>query len=339
MIKTPFLYNIVKHIRRKIDGLKVLPMAVTLDISNRCNAACPFCARQVSECRRHDLMSKETFYNIMKQVSNCASVKSICLSSWGEAMLHPDFDEFVDYIKANNYNLGFPTNLSLSHKHFDSMMKADHIMCSIEGHDKESYEQLRINLKYETIYNNVAEFDKLVKQRREKGLHTPQREVNYLVNKNSEPQKFVKLWGDYFDVIGIRPFLPPLIWSVDEKRFIIYKNNALKEKLIHLSKKVHNMQCGQPFNNVIIRASGKLALCCSDYDSQLDFGDYEDLFENYKNNISLNKIREEFRKNKLNVCKNCFQNAEIPKQEMLNVLPELREIEKNNKNIVIYANR
>lgn len=33
--------------------------------------------------------------------------------------------------------------MSLSHNHFETLLKVTHIMFSIEGHDKKSYEALR----------------------------------------------------------------------------------------------------------------------------------------------------------------------------------------------------
>lgn len=321
------------------NDLMVAPIHVTIDISNNCNASCPFCSRQLSEYSQNGFMQKELFYKIISQIKKYEDIKSIGLAAWGEPMLHPNFEEFVQYLHGDGYSIGFPSNLSLARKHFNSMLKASHIMFSIEGHDKESYEQSRVNLKFETVYNNVVEFDKIIKEKRKNGEKTPIREINYLLSKNSKPEEFIKLWGPYVDKIGIRPVLPAFGWDKETNHLKYYENNSFKNSLIPLDIKVENMQCHQPFKAIFVRANGKLALCCSDYDIQLDFGNSEELLNSYFENVNLNKIRNEFVTNKLDLCANCFQNSEISTDNLLTIFPELEQIEQNNKKVKIYANR
>lgn len=310
---------------------------VTIDISNECNALCPFCNRQVvPEHPLKGLMKKEVFYNIMNQIEQIPSVSEINLMAYGEPMLHPCFDEFVNYIKSKNYELSFATNLSVAEKHFESMLKADNLMFSIEGHDKESYEKSRIRLIFERTYSNIVEFDKLVRKRRDENQHTPKREINYLVDKQSKVSEFIDLWGDFVDEIGIRPIFAPLQWN--GSMFVQRTPISLKDNLLPLNKPIKNMFCSQPFSSLNIRANGKLALCCSDYDCDLNFGNWENLNNSFVNNENYQKVRSELRNNKLKICKGCFQNFEVNRDTLFQELPDIRKYT-NSKKVKIYANR
>ena len=165
---------------KKENKYEVKPVSVTIDISNRCNAACPFCNRQLSDLKRNNFMSEEMFYEIVKEVKKIKSVKNIVLAAFGEPMLHPKFDEFVDFLVKNKYRVGFPTNMSLADKHFDSMLKASHIMMSVEGWDKKSYDESRKNLNFETTYNNIVKFSEIVEKQKEAGSYARN---EFFVNK------------------------------------------------------------------------------------------------------------------------------------------------------------
>ncbi len=322
----------------KNQKYNVNPTSITIDISNRCNAACPFCSRQISSLRRNEIMPKDMFYCIMEQVSQIKSIKSVVLAAWGEPMLHPDFDEFVDFLTSKGYKVGFPSNMSLAHNHFDSILKVSHIMLSIEGHDKETYSNSRKNLNFDVVYNNVKELDTLIKEKRSKGEKTPTREINFLINKESDIDEYMNTWSEFVDIVRIGPVLPVALWDKTLNCSKLITNEELRGKMLPCDSMVKNMYCAQPFKSIFVRANGKLALCCSDYDFDLDLGDYSNIKTSYFNNIQFKKIRKEFRKNQLEICKNCFQNFEIKKEDLFRFLPSLSKYSDKPK-IVIYSNR
>ena len=162
------------------------------------------------------------------------------------------------------------------------------------------------------------------------------REMNFLLTKDSHVNEFVELWKPYVDIIRIGPILPISIWN--GSNFDLKVNEDLEEKLLPCNNFVEGMFCAQPFQSIVIRANGELALCCSDYDSTLNFGTYKDLAKVYKTNENFNKIRDEFKTNTLNICKNCFQNFEIRKDTLLEYLPELEKYFDDDK-CRIYYNR
>jgi organic radical activating enzyme len=330
MLKRQFPFLLA--LKQKMEWGRVLPRSACIDISNNCNAACPFCARQVSGNPKNGLMAPQMFESVVEQLSQIKSVKHIVLAAWGEPLLHPHFDAYLDLLHSQGYTVGFPTNFSLAHKHFDSLLKAQQIMLSIEGHDKESYEKKRVGLSFDKVHANVAEFDQRVKLARSKGRHTPVREINCLLQPDLQIDAFMETWLDLVDIVRIGPTLPVLVW-----------NNRLgcfeaKNPILPLSRPVPRMYCSQPFTRLTIRANGKLALCCTDYDSALNFGNTERLQDAFFQNPNLNRVRDEFRNKNLEVCKNCFQNFEMPQAEMFALFPELEKYRTHPK-VVIYGNR
>lgn len=332
------IINKIKNFIRQNKKYRIKPTHVTIDISNNCNAKCPFCTRQLSEYSQSGFMSKEIFYDIMHQIKKVKSIKTIILAAWGEPMLHPNFDEFVNYIKESNYSLTYPTNMSLAHKHFDSLLKTDYLMLSIEGWDKESYEKFRKNLTFDVVYENMKKLDLLIKEKKSEGDKVPFRDINFLITKETNIDAFYSLWNKYVDLISVRPMLPLLSWCNVDKTVKLISNKDLDNVLLPLNHKVEKMFCAMPFNIIYVRADGKLALCCSDYDIQLDFGDYKNLIYDFKNNKNLNNVRSEFKKNKLDLCSHCFQNVEISKEDLFKHLPELKKYDADKK-IKIYTNR
>ena len=306
-----------KALKSKIKRYKIRPKSVTIDISNRCNAQCPFCSRQISEIN---------------------TIKQICFAAFGEPLLHPDFDEFTDFVISKGYRLAYPTNMQLADKHFDFLLKATNIMFSIEGYDKETYEKSRVNLNFERTLNNIKEFDRLIREKRARKEKTPNREINCLITKESDIEKYFSLWGEVADIIRVGPILPVLIYD-NKAQLPVLKYNENEENItFKLEKNVKNMYCNQIFNNINIRANGELALCCSDYDFNTDFGTYKDLQNSFRNNKNFNKIRKEFKLHQLEYCKNCPQNFEIDLDELFKLKPELTSFQKDPK-VIIYSNR
>lgn len=315
------------------DKNDIVPSQITIEISGNCNAKCPFCPRQVFEMDLKGFMPKEIFYNIIKQIKQIPTIKTVSLAALGEPLLHPNFDEFVEYLTKLNYEVMFPTNMSLAHKHFHTLLKAKRIIYSIEGHDKESYEKLRRNLNFEQVYKNVKVLDELIKEKRSKEEHSPARLLNFIITKNSEIKTHIELWGDYVDAINIRPIGHPLKWDKNLKTFIPIEIEQMQDEIFPKVEKTEKTKCTQPFELIVIRPDGKLSLCCCDTGCDLDFGDYRNLKKSFFKNKNLNKVREEFRKNNIEICKNCTENFVVSKDTLIESLPELNGIE--NKKIRI----
>lgn len=342
-MKIPGLYQLELLFRKRLRPAfqkkpKYFLRAVILDLSHYCNARCPFCPRQILKPELKGFMSRKIFYNSMKQIEKIPSVTQITLAAEGEPLMHPDFDEFVDYIKSKGYFIAFPTNMALADKHFDAMMKCDSIMYSIEGSDKESYEKSRIGCPFEKTLENVKEFRKRVEERRAQGLHVPDTHINYIVTKEASPEEFLKLWQPYVDHIRIDPVMPVVNWNKNEKVIETVIGKNLRDKMLPTSP-VEKKSCIQPFMLTVVKPNGKLGLCCSDYNIGLNFGTYKEIDRNFQHNENLNKIRTEFEAGAPIICSGCPQHIEVKRETLFEYLPKLRGIEEKYPNVKIYENR
>lgn len=311
---------------------KVKPFQITIDISGKCNAKCPFCLRQIKGIKNNEFMPKEVFYKIIEQVKEINSIKVISLSAYGEPLLHPNFDEFVSYLHRMNYNILVTTNMSLADKHYDSLLKVSHIMFSLEGWDKSSYEKYRKNLNFEKVYGNIKEFDSIIKIKRQNKEKTPSRAINFLVTKNSQIKEFITLWKPYSDLIHIGLMKNPISWDSQNQCFKQICSSELKQEIIPSLQLKGQNNCTQPFNVITIQSNGKLRFCCNDYDCSYNLGDYKNIREYFKNPY-FKLIRKEILNKKLNICKNCFGNSEASLEYLSQYLPEITEINAQNERL------
>lgn len=322
--------NLINKIKNKFLKPCIDPHQVTIDISGNCNAQCPFCYRQVFDYPQSGFMPKEMFYEIIKQVKDIPSIKTVSLAVLGEPLLHPDFDEFIDYLSRLKYDIFFPTNMSLADRHFESLLKTKQLIFSIEGHNKENYERYRKNLNFDQVFDNIKRFDELIKEKRKKGETTPTRCINYIVSKNSDVNKFIELWGEYADLIRVYPIRDPYKWDDQNGCLVSQTIDSMQDEIIPKTKLLKKIECSDLYHSIVISTTGKLNLCFSGVECKLDFGDYKDIKNNYFYNKNFNKIRNEIKKNKPQVCKNCFQNFDISKETLSEYLPALNEL-KNPK--------
>lgn len=322
----------MEDILEDYNKFEVKPIQITIDISGECNAKCPFCARQVVDMDLKGFLPKEAFYSIIEQVQELKTIETISLAALGEPLLHPNFDEFVKHLSKLNYNILVTTNMALSHKHFDSLLKATHVIFSIEGHDKKRYEELRKNLSFKKVFENLNKFDKLLKEKRKKREKTPKRLINFITTKNSKVNEFIDLWGDYTDFIRIWAIGHPQQWSKELELFEPVVIKELEQEIIPRVERFESNQCCQPFNLIAIHPNGKLGLCCNDSGCSYDFGDYKNIAKSFFENEKLNLIRDEFKNNKSHTCKNCAYNYNLSIKNISRYLPELKTI--TNKKII-----
>ncbi len=287
--------------------MKIEPVQITIDICGKCNAECLFCLRNLGKDVPQGIMKKEVFYEIMRQVKEIKTIRIISLSAYGEAMLHPDFDEFVSYLNKLKYNILVITNMSLADSHYDSLLKLSHIIYSIEGYDKETYEKYRKNIDFNKVLQNIKDFDILVKQQRAKEQKTPTRLINCTCDKNTKINLFIEKWKNYTDSIVFNPIVRPISWNEQNKIFENVQVDGLEEILFECNKEATREICTQPFKTIVIHPDGTLALCCNDANCKMDFGNYKDI-KSYFNNENFSKIRKELLANKPVICKNCTVN-------------------------------
>ena len=290
---------------------------IYLGICESCNASCTFCYREFYSPKPKGFMSDEIFTSVLKQIRESKTVESVSLTV-GEPTLHPNFDNFSKELNKNkSYKTTIVTNMSLAHKHFDALMEYDGIVMSIEGYNKETYENYRRGLSWERVRENVITLDKYVKA---KGEKAPQRKINFIVDRATEIRKFVEVWSDYTDVIMIDPMLPQTFWEG--------KKNELKETSQNPfsfteSKKI---ACTEPFYRLGVLADGSVKPCGTRMYEKKDYGTYNSLQNIFNEQKNIKWLRKYRKKNKMLGCHNCRHSLEVDTNEWQSVIDEHRDL-------------
>jgi wyosine [tRNA(Phe)-imidazoG37] synthetase (radical SAM superfamily) len=322
--------NAVKFLARKVRNIifgDVEPVEIVIDISGGCNAFCPFCPRQLMDSPPSKMMEMGIFNSILSQVKTIKSIKIIRLYAVGEPMLHPHFDECVRLAKATGLKVNLSTNMSIGHKYFDALMLVDNVQFSVEGWNKETYEEYRKGLEFDSVKSNIIEFDRLIKQRRLDGKITPSRNINLLLTKKTNLDEFMAVWQKYADQIDIHPMYHMAIWDEEQNGFNVQYDKGLKDDYFEFSKKKYK-HCSYPFSMITVNSSGNLALCCSDFSYKLSLGDYKNLYLSFTKSPELNRIRNEFRSGNPVTCIDCQQFYKPNKDELYRHFGGLLKYEK-----------
>ena len=304
---------------------------ITMDISSVCNAKCPYCPRQREghPFKNNDIMSEEVFNTIFKQLEKLPKVRTINLYAYGEPLLNKNAGKFIQKLRTlKNRYLVLSTNTTNMEKFTEDLMLLDKIQFSIEGWDKESYEKTRVNLVFEETLEKIKNFDIEIKKRRASGLCTPKRVIHCLYTKNANLEAFVKLWSPYVDEMRFTPLGTYSTWDNG-----IPKQHQIKELendiFNYYEKKDLTHYCSYVKRCITLNSAGKVVLCCSDFEQNLNLGDYSDLVKAFKNPFFKNLARKMIL-NEPNYCDACVLQYKIPIDEIHQFQPNIEKLKNYN---------
>jgi radical SAM protein with 4Fe4S-binding SPASM domain len=305
---------------------KPKPKEIIVDICAACNAACPFCPRlYMPEERSKGYMDLELFRFILKEAKK-EGIQNIRLYSTAEPTLHPKFNEIIDLLVQGGFHISVSTNASMLEKHIDALMQVDVLQYSIEGWDKESYEIYRFPLKFDKIYQNIALFH----QEKLKRKSFPKISTNLLLTRDTDLEKYMSLWGDFVDEIQMHFMLEATTYEND--KFVSRKNEKIADKYFQFTREHKNFVCGYPFNVLTVAFDGKIALCCNDFSASMGIGNIREGIERVFESQVLQKVRSEFYKQDLDVCKECSFFAKPHKQDILLLKESLAALDEKYQN-------
>lgn len=131
----------------------------TIDISGTCNLKCPSCANSVSPNRPKNFMSLSDFKLITDKIlSETDIVSHFCLYSWGEPMLHPHLNQFINYAHSKGIATAISTNLSInSDTDIQSLVKSspDTLKISLSGYYPEIYNIAHVGGNINLVKSNL----------------------------------------------------------------------------------------------------------------------------------------------------------------------------------------
>lgn len=317
-----------KYWQVKYKFFKPKPSEIILDISASCNAACPFCPRVFMDAdRSKGYMSLELYQFSLKEAKK-HGIGRLRLYSTAEPTLNPNFSEMIDLAKKMGFFISVSTNASMMHKHMQALLKVDQIQFSIEGWDKESYEFYRQPLKFEKVYENIKHFNQLCSKIAQKPLC----QINLLLTKETQIDKFIALWGEFCDELHIHFMFPS---SVFENGHIVSKIPLnMKDKLYKFNTKSGRKDCSYPFQVITVSYDGKISLCCDDFSSSFALGTIKDGIDVVFYSPKIEKIRKQFISQKFNICEACNLFLEPQARDILHIKKELKNIESTKTKVI-----
>jgi radical SAM protein with 4Fe4S-binding SPASM domain len=300
------------------------PLLVDLELSSRCNLACPMCPTVTQEFidKRVKPYKKGTLdFGLAKKIIDEIAGKVFALRlSWvGEPTLHPKFVEIIRYAKQKGIQeVSFLTNgTKFLPAYFRKVAEAgaDWITISIDGMG-ETYNAIRAPLRFEETLEKI----RAMKEYKEKrGLKKPVIKIQGVwpaVREN--PEAFYNTFEPIVDLVAFNP----LIDYLHNDKDIVYEEN---------------FSCPQHYQRLVIASNGSAAMCSNDDNVTVVLGNaFEQTIHEIWHGKEMQRVREIHAKKdgfkQIPACAHCY----YPRKT---VADELATINGRDVRIENYVNR
>ena len=287
------------------------PLLVDLELASKCNLTCPMCPTITDEFLDKRVSPFEgglMDYNLATKIIDevAGNIYSLRLSWIGESTLHPKLIDAVKYAKnAGIPEVSFLTNGTKLHLgYMKKLIDAglDHMTISIDGMGD--------------IYNSIRApltFEKTLKKLRDLRNHMDTHKLEKPLLKiqgiwpaiKKDPELYYDTFEPLVDLIAFNPLIDYL-----------HNDNDIEY--------VDNFYCPQPYQRVVVGASGKVSMCSSDDFQDIEIGDvnYESIY-NIWHGEKFDAVREQHQKKdgflKIKPCKNCFYPRKTEANERVEI--------------------
>ena len=136
------------------------PHFIEFELTNHCQLKCIMCPHP-QMTRPKGFMQPALVKKIVDEVRG--HTKDSYLHIQGEPLLHPEFDECVNYVADAGIRTSFASNALLLDGDIASKVlhsKLNEIIISIDSLDKDTYEKIRVGSSFDKVYSNTIQFIK-----------------------------------------------------------------------------------------------------------------------------------------------------------------------------------
>ncbi len=133
------------------------PSEWMVEVTNRCNLACPMCTRATVKFQQQD-MKFELFERFLRQNPE---VEAIWPYGFGEPLMHPRIFDFITAAKRHNHTVCLSTNAALLDQDNGWRLlqsRLDYLILPIDGVDKTTYEKNRYPAAFNKVEARVESF-------------------------------------------------------------------------------------------------------------------------------------------------------------------------------------
>lgn len=298
------LPDILYKIARKVGFasrpfLWEFPKEVDVGLTNFCNLKCSFCLNP-KIAKERGFMEKPLFKSLVDCLADKFNAKTVLgLGLFGEATLHPEFADFLQYASSRGLKIHISTNFinvgqNLAQALIDA--KIDLIEISFYTLDKEKYNQTVGGDFYEHVLKNIHSFLAQAQAQNFKGGIRLRPFKNLGESSYYQKEFYQKYLGLNFD----NPVPKTMA------------NWAGFLKLPGLSRPYLRTPCSFPFSRMAVDWDGEVRVCCNAMmANDLIAGkasENNDLYDIW-NGTKLNEIREKFSRadyKDFPSCQNCY---------------------------------
>ena len=154
------------------------------------------------------------------------------------------------------------------------------------------------------------------------------------MNKYTNIEKFVDLWGPYVDYIVVDFMYENAVFNASDQTFVSVKSDPVKNQYFKFRRN-YNKICNYPFDAIVILSNGKIAICCADFQGELELGHIKDGIPSLLKNSVRKKIQKEFLKNDPITCKGCYFFSEVVEDEIDRIKIEFNKLNRFKEKIIL----
>ncbi len=236
------------------------PPCVQIELSSLCNYKCVMCFQKDPFFRNTQnsnlrYLPFDLYREIIDQIEG--NVEAVTLACRGEPLMNKGFVKMMEYSAHKFLGFKINTNASLlteekSHAILSSM-DIGTIVFSVDSENKDMYEKIRVNGKFEKVYNNIVQF-KEIKEKYYSESKIITRISGVHINSEQDYKAIETFWAKYVDQVALINYFP---WE-----------NAYKNKKNDITS-----PCGDLWRRMFIWSSGLVNTCDYDYKGTLPIGD------------------------------------------------------------------
>lgn len=144
-------------------------MSAQIEITLRCNLACPMCENPLIQENKGD-MTFEQFKGILDQMPHLISLN---LTGIGESLVNKDVWRMLEYAKSKGIYTWFTTNGTLLTEGISGKLIAigvDELVISFDGANSETFDKVRFGARFDDV---VEKLERLQKIKKELGSSSP----------------------------------------------------------------------------------------------------------------------------------------------------------------------
>ncbi len=279
---------------------------VNFEFCSSCNLRCKWCS--LDHSKKRILMTPKIMAKALDELASNPkfNIERIDLHNAGEVLLHPDLEKMLSVIKtkierfSHKPTIHLLTNATLLDESRSKVITGaevlDEIRFSIDGGNRENYEEIRSGAKWEMVKHNVLNF----------------------FNKNGKDHKKIKTGA----ICIVPPEMPRSTdWMADDFKelFSLFDNVELRyphnwdgSKDLCLERNIYKVEgqiCKFLLKNLVVLPNGDVTVCCADLNSRGVIGkigenSLEEIFLSEKR-LNMLDLYRCGKKENINLCKNC----------------------------------